>query len=117
MTKSAKGSRPLEAWRASVHDLLCFAITNKRLVRFEYQDCDRTAEPHDYGILNGVGHVLVYQVRGESKSKRLPDWRFIRVAGMKRLQLLEETFRGGRPVPYGKHKKWERLFVRVLPDS
>ncbi|HJU05835.1 MAG TPA: hypothetical protein VJ692_11860 [Nitrospiraceae bacterium] len=53
----------------SLHELLCLAIKNKRLIQFEYQDCDRTAEPHDYGILNGMEEVLVYQLRGESKSK------------------------------------------------
>jgi hypothetical protein len=98
---------------ASVHNLLCFAIKNKRLIQFEYQDCDRTAEPHDYGILKGVEQVLVYQIGGESKSKRLPDWRFIKVPKIKQLKVLEESFPGGRTVPSGKHKKWDRLFIRV----
>jgi hypothetical protein len=97
----------------TVHDQLGFAIKNKRLIQFEYQDYHRIAEPHDYGILNGIEQVLVYQLRGESKSKRLPDWRFIRVAGMKRLKVLEETFPGGRAVPSGQHKKWDQLFIRV----
>src|ERR687891_1509725 len=99
--------------RVLVHDRLCFAIKSKRLIQFKYQNCDRTAEPHDYGILKGVEQVLVYQLFGESKSKRLPDWRFIRVAGMKLLRVLEETFPGGRTVPSGKHKKWDHLFIRV----
>jgi hypothetical protein len=103
----------LESLLVSVHDRLCFAIKNKRLIQFEYRDCRRIAEPHDYGMFNGIEQVLVYQLRGETKSKRLPDWRFIRVAGMKRLKVLEDTFPGGRAVPSAQHKKWDELFIRV----
>jgi hypothetical protein len=97
----------------SVHDRLCFVIKNKRLIQFEYQNYHRIAEPHDYGVLKGIEQVLVYQLGGESKSKRLPDWRFIRVAGIKRLRVLKESFPGGRTVPSGQHKKWDQLFIRV----
>jgi hypothetical protein len=36
---------------------------------------------------------------------------------VRRLQILEETFPGGRAVPTGKHKKWYRLFIRVAPAA
>jgi len=58
-----------------IDQLLRGAIRNKRLIEFEYQQLKRVAEPHDYGIQNGIKKVLVYQVSGGSKSGRLPDWR------------------------------------------
>jgi hypothetical protein len=33
------------------------------------------------------------------------------------LELLDQTFRGGRPTPTGNHIKWDKLFIRVKPGS
>jgi hypothetical protein len=74
---------------------------------FTYQGLHRVAEPHDYGVLNGIEQLLVYQV-GESRSKKLPDWRLIRVAEMRQPSVLDRRFPGGRLVPSGRHKKWDR---------
>jgi hypothetical protein len=89
------------------------AIEGKRLIEFEYQALDRIAEPHDYGVINGIEQLLVYQIRGESRSRTLPDWRLVRVAEIRQLRILDERFPGGRSVPSGKHKKWDQLFIRV----
>lgn len=97
----------------SLHDQLLSAIERRRLIRFEYHELPRVAEPHDYGIINGVEQLLVYQVGGESRSKKLPDWRLVRVAEIKQLRILDKRFPGGRPVPSGKHKKWDPIFARV----
>lgn len=98
----------------SIHQRLLLAIEEKRLIAFFYQDLPRVAEPHDYGVLNGIEQLLVYQVAGESRSQKLPDWRLIRVVEMKELRLLSKRFPGGRLVPSGKHKKWDTLFARVV---
>lgn len=37
----------------------------------------RIAEPHDYGIRDGVAQLLVFQVGGESRSGTLPNWRWV----------------------------------------
>lgn len=100
----------------SVHDLLCFAIKNKRLILFQYHGCERTAEPHDYGIAEGTSKVLVYQVRGGSKTKS-QGWKLIKENEIHQLRVLEETFPGGRTIPSGKHKTWDKLFIRVLPAT
>lgn len=71
------------------------------------------AEPHDYGIQNGIQKLLVYQVRGDSRSGRLPDWRLVVVFSMKRVRVLDECFRGVRSHSVREHKKWDRLFVQV----
>ena len=101
----------------SVRDLLFFAIENKRLISFEYQGYPRVAEPHDYGIMNGVRTLLVYQVRGESKTRNVPGWKHIRESEIRGLQVLDEHFPGGRTVPSGQHKKWDKIFIRVAPAA
>jgi hypothetical protein len=112
--KSDSQEETLHASRlTSIDELLRFAIKNKRLIEFEYQRRLRLAEPHDYGILNGASKLLIYQVRGESMTEGIPDWRMVLVADIRRLRVLKETFPGGRAVPSGKHKKWDQLFIRV----
>ena len=58
--------------KRSIDQLLREAIRSKRLIEFEYDGLRRVAEPHDYGVQNGIMKLLVYQVRGDSKSGRLP---------------------------------------------
>ena len=97
----------------SVDPLLREAIRNKRLIEFEYQQLMRVVEPHDYGIQKGIKKLLVYQVGGDSKSGRLPDWRLVTVASMKRVCLLDKNFLGGRSESLAKHKKWDLVLARV----
>ena len=97
----------------SINHQLRSAIQRKRLIEFEYQDLHRVVEPHDYGLLNRVEQLLAYQVAGQSRSMKLPDWRLIRVTEIKQFRILDEQFPGGRSVPSGKHKKWDLLFERV----
>ncbi len=101
----------------SLHQQLCSAIETKRLIQFTYQALRRIAEPHDYGIINGTSQLLVYQVAGKSRSRKLPDWRLIKVAEIAEFRILEERFPGGRAVPSGKHKQWDCLFARVAPAT
>lgn len=99
----------------AARDLLFFALENKRLISFEYQGYPRVAEPHDYGIMNCVNTLLVYQVRGRSKTGNVPGWKHIRESEVRQLEVLEEQFPGGRTVPSGQHKKWDKVFIRVAP--
>jgi hypothetical protein len=57
--------------------------------------------------------LLIYQIGGESRSGKIPDWRLMRVAAMKRVRILNKEFAGGRAIPSGKHKKWDQLIARV----
>jgi hypothetical protein len=94
-------------------ELLRSAISQRRQIRFRYQGKERISEPHDYGLHKGRALLLTYQLAGESNSGGLPAWRWIEVAGMQELEMLRETFSGGRPAPSGKHHRWDELFVRV----
>ena len=56
--------------------------------------------------------VAGYQIAGSS-SRPLPNWILMKVQEMDDLELLEQTFPGGRPTPSGKHLQWDILFIRV----
>ena len=89
-------------------------INERRLLQLRYQQRERIIEPHDYGIQNGALRLLAFQVGGSS-SGRLPNWRWLDVAQMSDVQLLDRKFQGGRPS--GRHHKWDQLFVRVAPPD
>ena len=97
-----------------VDPLLSMAIEQRRLLRLRYKNRVRIVEPHDYGIHNGVSKLLGYQVGGSS-SQRLPNWRWMETALISDVQVLSQTFPGGRPTPSGKHHSWDKLFIRVEP--
>jgi hypothetical protein len=92
--------------------LLRSAITERRLIRFNYDGKLRIAEPHDYGVQNGRVRLLAYQVHGLSTG-RLPGWRWIEVPEISDLELLTETFAGSRGDESNKHHVWDEVFARV----
>lgn len=94
--------------------LLWTAIEHKRMLRLVYHRKDRILEPHDHGILNGSVQLLAYQVGGAS-SRPIPNWLLMKAAEITDLDLLDQTFPGGRPTAAGKHLKWDQLFIRVKP--
>src|ERR1700678_4027354 len=96
--------------------LLWQAIERRRMIRLVYHGKERLVEPHDHGVLNGSVQLLGYQVAGAS-SRPLPNWLLMKTGEVIDLQLLDQTFRGGRPTPTGNHIKWDKLFIRVKPAS
>ena len=90
------------------------AIEQRRVIRLVYHNKDRIVEPHDHGILNGSVQLLAYQISGSS-SRLLPNWLLMKANEIHEIQLLDQTFPGGRPTPSGRHVKWEKLFIRVKP--
>jgi len=84
------------------------------MIRLIYHDKERILEPHDHGVLNGSVQLLGYQVAGAS-SRRLPNWLLMKTDEAVALQLLDQTFPGGRPTPTGNHIRWDKLFIRVKP--
>jgi predicted DNA-binding transcriptional regulator YafY len=99
---------------SKLDELLRTAIEHRRLIRLVYRSKDRIVEPHDYGIHNGSVKLLAYQVGGSSSGK-LPNWRLMDAELISDVQLLDQTFAGGRPTSTGKHYKWDKLFIRVKP--
>ena len=90
------------------------AIEQARMLRLMYHGKERILEPHDHGILNGSVQLLGYQTAGKS-SRRLPNWLLMKTDEITDLQLLDQTFPGGRPTATDSHIKWDKLFIRVKP--
>lgn len=95
------------------HDLLLKAISGKPLINSTYKNKSRVAEPHDYGIQDGIRRVLCYQIGGHTNTGRLPSWRLFDVDDMQSVQISDCTFAGNRPPESGKHHGWEVVFARV----
>lgn len=94
--------------------LIWTAIEQTHMLRLVYHSKDRILEPHDHGILNGSVQLLGYQIAGKS-SRRLPNWLLMKTDEIVNLELLDQTFPGGRPTAIGNHIKWDKLFIRVRP--
>ena len=92
------------------------AIEQTRMLQLKYHGKERILEPHDHGILNGSAQLLGYQTTGKS-SRRLPNWLLMKTDEIVDLELLDQTFPGGRPTATGNHIKWDKLFIRVKPAS
>lgn len=87
------------------------AIKERRLLEFWLHGLHRVAEPHLYGRHKGGLQLLVYQVRGDSRSGGLPYWRRVDLAEMSGLELLDEGFGAKRltALPAG----WDEVLAVV----
>jgi hypothetical protein len=74
------------------------------LVAVSYSSTMRVAEPHDYGMQNGRERLLVFQLRGPSRSGQSPKgWRLLRTGKIESLAVLDGAFAGSREESDGGH--------------
>jgi hypothetical protein len=99
-----------------INPIIWKAIEEAHMLRLFYKGRERIVEPHDYGIHKGKIKLFAYQVGGSS-SQKLPNWRWMEQDLISDIQILDRTFRGGRPTSSGKHHKWDKLFIRVKPTE
>ena len=88
-------------------ELIKQAIAQKNLIDFDYRGLHRVAEPHVFGIKNGVRQALVYQIDGGSHSGKVTGWKRVDLHQMLRLKVLDLSFSGQRSFPSGKHSTWD----------
>jgi len=93
-------------------ELILHAIQERRLIGFTLHGLARVGEPHVYGVYRQAKQLLIYQVRGESRSGGLPDWRRVDVLEMRNPVLLDEIFSTPRVTRAG-HTEWDLVFARV----
>ena len=94
------------------------AIRERRLVELVYKGGrPRTVEPHDYGIRRGADWLLVYQLAGESRSGAIEGWKWLTLAGIDRLRVLDRHFSGTRADSEQQHRDWDSLFARVTSSN
>jgi hypothetical protein len=89
------------------------AIDEKRLISFTLDGRRRVAEPHDYGVVDGMLRLLFFQVAGESNSGRALGWRWASADKLTEIKLLDERFPGTRLAPSGRHRRWDRIIASV----
>jgi len=96
----------------SAVDLIRSAITNKKLLKFNYHKFERIVEPHVYGVKDGREAILVYQIEGGSSSGGLPEWRRMFLDEISDMEILARTFPGQRHTS-GKHSSFDRIILVV----
>jgi len=96
-----------------LEQLIRSAIVGKKLLEYDYDGFHRIVEPHVYGTHDGQYSILVYQVRGQSSSGGLPNWRRMLVNKITNMKILDESFPGRRPYPSGKHSSFDRTILVV----
>lgn len=94
-------------------EIIRSAIANKQLLDFTYHRLHRIVEPHVYGIHVGKYQLLGYQIRGETSSGGLPNWRRVNLDEVTELRVLDEHFAGRRPFPSGKHSAFDTTLAIV----
>lgn len=97
----------------TLHQTICTAIGERRLLAFSSKGHSRIAEPHDYGVKDRVRKLLYYQVAGSSNSHPPTGWRWADTDELTGTKLLAERFAGARPAPTGRHVTWDKLFASV----
>jgi len=100
---------------AGADRLLRTAIAERRLVTFVLDGFRRIAEPHDYGVIDGVARLFFYQIGGASRSGRPIGWRWALLPRISELKILPDGFPGPRPAPSGRHVHWDVLIATVSP--
>ena len=88
------------------------AITEKKLLAFDYNDHRRIVEPHVYGRKSDKNGIMAWQIGGQSSKGKLPDWRRMYMNKMTNMKVLDEAFSGMRPVP-NEHSPWDLYYLIV----
>lgn len=97
----------------SLDQQIRFAIEHKRLVEVTYNGKGRLAEPHDYGVQNGIERLLVYQRGSSPVGRRETHWRLLSIPEIERLVVSVDTFPGSRGRDHSDHKTWDVVYARV----
>lgn len=96
-----------------MNDIIQTAISERKIVEFDYHGHHRIAEPHIYGILDGEHDILVFQIAGSSSSGGLPQWRRMHLNEISNLEMTDQRFPGPKPNPSGKHSSFDTILAVV----
>ena len=94
--------------------IICDAVNNKQIIRFNYEGRIRIVEPHLVGQKsNNDIQLSAYQVGGTSESRKRPPWRYYDLSGMTRLTLTGDTFDHPRPGYNRNDKNMTHIYCRI----
>ena len=81
-----------------MNDLICEAISSRKVIEFNYNGGVRVVEPHCHGISRAGNEVLRgYQTDGYSESGNSVGWKMFEVSGMSIVQSTGDVFDQNRP--------------------
>jgi hypothetical protein len=98
---------------ATIDQRLRAAVLGKRIMTFTLHGLPRRAEPHDYGLIDGVPKLFFYQIGGRSRTGTPIGWRWAVVSEMRNIEVLNDPFAGARETPSGRHVHWDLLIASV----
>ena len=84
------------------------AISEKKLLVFDYDGYHRIAEPHVYGRKDNKNEILVYQIGGKSSTGEL-KWKRMEMRKIANMRVLNKAFPGIRPSK-GRHSPWDFIY-------
>ena len=84
-------------------DSIIEAIKTKKIIEFHYDGLFRYAEPHVYGRINGKLFLLTFQLKGQTKTGGLPEWRLFEMQLISDIKITDISFPGKREAT-GRHK-------------
>jgi len=92
-------------------EMIRWAITEKKLLEFDYDGHHRIVEPHVYGRKNEKSGILAYQIGGYSSDGEL-GWKRMHMNKIANMRVLDETFPGMREI-LNEHSKWDLIYLIV----
>ena len=95
----------------NMDEMIREAMSERRLMSFDYDGFHRIAEPHVYGRKNDGNGILAKQTGGESSQEEL-GWRRMYLRDMTNMKVLDETFPGKRETT-GMHSSWDICYFIV----
>ena len=98
----------------SVFEELSFAITNRRVVSFNYDGLRREVEPFLLGETTAGNLALRgYQTGGSSRSGRVPGWHLFSLSKIDSITVEQFEFEGARPFYNPSDTAMRRIYARV----
>ena len=90
-----------------MNTVICEAIQERKILRFDYKGLERVVEPYAFGKDNKGNYKLrAYQIDGFSESGKPVGWKLFNVENISNIKILDENFEEIREEynPYGdKH--------------
>ena len=89
------------------------AINDKRVLTFSYKGHPRTVEPHAVGRSTASHDVLRgYQTAGTAEKGDVPDWKLMRLVGIRNLTVTEQTF----AEPRAGYKRGDSVMTMIYAE-
>lgn len=99
---------------AAMNQIICDAINNKKCLAIQYGGFDRVIEPHAYGLTKEGHEVMrIWQIRGGSRSGKMPPWRLFRLDETHAIQILDEIAQTPRPSYRRGDKSMRVIYCQV----